>query len=189
MVLLWANAGSAYVRAAPQDPAVTRETWHVVLTVTGATCEIVGLTWLVADASRARSKEFGEHGVLRRVWNWFAYWLGPPSQPIVKNIDAAVELSASLGLAVASGQETELERIQRELNDLRERVSRHEEDVGRRFADLEARTSAAAANLQTRINELEARAREERRTSLRTEMRGARLFILGAILSAIANLI
>jgi hypothetical protein len=43
--------------------------------------------------------------------------------------------------------------------------------------------------LSDRIGELEARQREPRHSGLRAEMRGAKLFILGAILSAIANLV
>jgi hypothetical protein len=168
---------------------MSRETWHAVLTVAGAACEIVGLTWIVADAARARRSEFNEYGPLRRVWNWFKYWLGAPEQVIAKS--GAVHLSARGG-ATAKGiraGETELERVQRELTELRDYVEQYEVQVAERFGALDARVSLLGDDLTTRIEDVKKRSEERRRADLLGEIRGARLFILGAILSAIANFV
>jgi hypothetical protein len=150
----------------------------------------VGLTWVVAEAARARSAEFGEHGVFRRVWNWFAYWLGPPPANQTVMVGTATAHGRAIGtVSVQRAGESDMERLQPEFNELRERLARHEEDVSRRFAETESQTTQAARRLDERIGEIEGRQRDLRRSSLRQEVRGARLFILGAVLSAIANLV
>lgn len=164
-------------------------TLRVVLTVAGALCEIVGLTWLVAEAARARSDEFGERGIFRRIWFWLVYWFSPPSKPAKLTVGASLESAASVNAVVIKGAETETERLRRELDELRDRVARHEDRVVERFAAIEARIEQTAATLGQRLGDLEAYQRERRRAGLRREIRGARLFILGAILSAAGNLV
>jgi hypothetical protein len=168
---------------------VTREYWHSVLTVTGAGFEIVGLSWLVVNASRARSAEFGEHGLLRRIWNWFAYWLGAPPQPV--RMEGALTSKATLSGEgkVISATETQLERLARELRELRQHVERNEREWNDRLAGVEQRSREAVDGIRTELRAFEERQAEVRRTALRGDVFAARLFILGAILSAVANLV
>jgi chromosome segregation ATPase len=82
-----------------------------------------------------------------------------------------------------------MQRLRREVDDLRERLPRLEQQVGRRFSEVEERIQRSAGEMGERIEQVEAQQRALRRASLRQEVRGARLFILGAVLSAVANLV
>ncbi len=127
-------------------------TAHVLLTVVGTLCEVVGLTWIVVEASRARAAEFGERGLFRRTYDWFAYWLGPPSK--VVNMSATV----SGGGAIATGHavvvranETEVERLSRELAELRGRVERREQATSERFAALSERINRVESEMREHV--------------------------------------
>jgi hypothetical protein len=165
-------------------------TAHVLLTVAGTGCEVVGLTWIVFDVSRARAAEFGERGVFRRIYDWFAYWLGPPTQ----TVSASVRLSGGGSMAMAGGgtvtvNESDLERLSRELAELRARVERGEQVTSTRFAELAERINAVESEMRERVEELHQRERELRRSGLTLQKRGAQLFIFGALLSGAANLV
>jgi nucleotide-binding universal stress UspA family protein len=169
---------------------VTQTTLHVVFTVAGAGCEIAGLAWLVANASRARSEEFGEHGPFRRMWDWLAYWFGPPPEPVELRLGAAVVTSsASATITTGEASETEIERLQRELEQLRERLERHEEHTTQRFSTLDDTIRQHATDLAERIDQVAVQQRELHHTALRRDIRAGALFIFGALLSAVANLV
>jgi hypothetical protein len=162
----------------------------LLLTVAGAAFEIVGLTWLVAEASRARSAEFGERGIFRRIWAWLAYWFGSPGQTVhVGSAHATAGGSLAVTGSLIRADETELERLGRELGELRDRVARHEEDAARRFAHIQGELRQTAQDLGARVDTIEVRHRELRRAAQRKDIRGAYLFMLGAVLNAIANLV
>jgi hypothetical protein len=173
---------------------VSRHTVHVLLTLTGLTAEVVGLSWVVADASRARREEFGEVGLARRTWRrvygWFAFWLGPPSQPVeIKAAAMAGHASGSGNLVMGVSNETEVERLRREVDELTAQVTAHVRSTGSRFDAVHGRVNELRSDFTERVGTIEAQQRELRRSALRGEVRGARLFALGAILSAAANLV
>jgi hypothetical protein len=169
---------------------LSRDTWHALLTIFGAACEIVGLSWIVVEAARARSAEYGEHGLFRRIFDWFAFWLGPPGGSVtVQAMSGTATASGSMSGVVMKANESDVERIDRELRELRERVAQQEKRVSELFTRVEGQLVNVSKELGGRIAEVEARHRELRRSALRAEVRGARLFILGAVLSAIANLV
>jgi hypothetical protein len=167
---------------------VSRHTWHTALTLTGFGCEAVGLLLLVAEASRARRVEFGDYGVFRRIYRWFAFW--PPGRAV--NVHGV----ASMGVAHASGSltviksgETDVERLQRELASLTDRVEAHEHAFAKRFDGLQRQVDDVSRELSDRIASVVEQQLAVRRNALAGEVRGARLFILGAALSAAANLV
>lgn len=173
---------------------MSRHTVHVLLTLTGLAAEIVGLTWVVADASRARREEFGEVGLARRTWRqiygWFAFWLGPPSQSVyIKAGEATARTSSSASLSVSSSNESDIERLHREMSEITARLTAHVESTARRFDGVDGRTNELRSDFAEQVTAIERRRQELRRSALRGEMRGARLFALGAVLSAAANLV
>ena len=168
---------------------VTHHTLHVVLTIAGAACEIVGLSWLVANASRERGAKYGEYGVFHRIWNWLVFWLSPPSEPVNLEVRAASSASASGQLSVRKGNETEIERLAREVKELRERTERQEAQTSQRFASLEQSIQDMGNDLRGRIGEVAKQQLQLHRSALRSDVRAGRVFILGAILSMVANLI
>jgi hypothetical protein len=87
------------------------------------------------------------------------------------------------------GDETDLERLERELRELQERLVRHEEDVTRRFELVDRDLRETAANLGARVDSIETRQRELRRAALRKDIRGAYVFMVGAALSAAGNIV
>ncbi len=57
------------------------------------------------------------------------------------------------------------------------------------MSEVEARAQQAADEAGKRIAKVETHQRELRRTALSGQVRGARLFIFGAVLSAVANVV
>jgi hypothetical protein len=109
---------------------MSRETWHAILTICGAACEIVGLTWIVVDASRARSAEYAEYGIFRRIFNWFAFWLGPPGQTgTVHALSGTASARGGASGVLTTPDDSDIARIDRELRELRGRVEQHEAQV------------------------------------------------------------
>lgn len=164
-------------------------TW--ALTVAGAGLEIIGLTWIVAEASRERRQEFGEVGLLRRIGRWFSYWLfeEPPKRQII-NLGIATSSAVAGGVAVMGvANETDVQRLERLLAQLTERLDNHEAATTKQVDEMRAETRQLEARLSGQLTAAEAQNRERRRRSLRREMSGARLFIVGAILSAAGNLV
>lgn len=168
---------------------MSRETWHVVLTAAGLGFEIFGLSLIVADATRVRREEFGEVGIIRRMYRWFAYWLGHPDEaPQLHPVGTSLEQSWAIAVAPREG-ETDIDRLTRELDDVRRRVLRHEESTRERFAAVDEAVAQVAEGLSSQLTDLEERRRHELRSTVVREIRGARLFFLGAALSAAANLV
>jgi hypothetical protein len=168
---------------------VTAHTWHVLLTVAGATFQIVGLSWLVANASRERGAAYGDYGVFRRVWNWFAFWLGRPPEQHEVQLTGLMAASGSAAEATLRAGEPEMERLQRELSELRARVEASEARTVERFAAVQESIQRNAGQLQARIDEVATRQQDLHRGALRKDVLAGRLFIAGAILSAVGSLV
>lgn len=130
---------------------------HVGFTVAGTACEIVGFSWLVTSASRERGQQFGEWGPLRRIWNWFAFWLGPPPESVTLevNVSSSVSATGSLGIEVRAN-ETEQERVRRELRQLHELVDRVHTQANQRIDTLTDGLAQTDARLSERIGQVEA---------------------------------
>jgi hypothetical protein len=151
---------------------VTPHAWHILLTLLGVGFEVVGLSWLVANASRERGDEFGEYGVLRRIRNWLVYWLGPAPEPVTLNVSAAGSASATGHLSLRTSNETEIERLQRELQELRDRVQRHETQTAQHLSAVEENIQRTGAGLTERIEQIAGRQRELHRVRDGNGLRG-----------------
>ena len=163
---------------------------HVGFTVAGTICEIVGFSWLVTSASRERGQKFAEWGPFRRIWNWFAYWLGPPPESATLEVDVSSRARAieSVGVGVAVN-ETEQEFVRRELREVRELIDRVHTHANQRIDSVTETLAQTDARLTESIGQVEARHTAERRTTLRRDFRAGQLFILGALLSLAGALI
>ena len=161
---------------------------NVILIVVGAICEILGLLWLAANVSRERV-ELGDAGFLRRIWRWIAYWLGPmpESRDVTITAPSAIGFSTSLGAVRLN--ETEMERVQREVRELREYLEGFETQIQGRLAAVEQSLHEKHELLAARVIEIETRLREARRADLRQNRWAGRLFALGAVLSATGSLV
>ena len=168
---------------------MSANTVRLLLALAGAGFQIAGFTWALVDASLARGREFAEYGLPRRVWNWFAFWLGPPPQP--KQMSGAV--SASLGLSgsltAIKSPESEMERLGREIRELSAAVERHRKETGERLVAIEGNVQKMTDDLTGRIAEIEDRERSRRRGLLRREQRAAQLFIFGLLLTTITYIV
>jgi hypothetical protein len=96
--------------------------------------------------------------------------------------------TSSVGTPTVStfSHEADMERLEREVGELRakmERLHRHHEQRFTTSTDASANSTPARISGSTRLEE---RRRESRRTALRREMRGPRLFMAGAVLTTIA---
>jgi hypothetical protein len=168
---------------------MSTDTVRLLLALAGAGFQIAGFTWALVDASLARGREFAEYGLLRRTWNWFAFWLGPPPQP--KQVSVAI--SSSLGLNTSltgiKSPESEMERLGRELRELSATVERHRKETDERIATVQGTVQKLTDDLAGRIAEIEERERNRRRGLLRREQRAAQLFIFGLTLTTSTYLV
>ncbi len=177
---------------------------YEILAATGALCEIVGFVWVVAEVSRTLSEDYGEAGVFRRMGQRVQIGLryvfeGPPDsvpQAPGPSFSASLGVGVSLTSEIARQPETAIQRLTRELNELRADVEQQKAAVAERFSGVDQRISGVEQNLRETSESLSSRAdaieqhlRAIHATSLRKEKGGARLFIRGAVLTLIAALI
>jgi hypothetical protein len=163
--------------------------WAHVLAVLGAGFEIVGFSWVIADASAALYREFGEPGPFRRVWLWLEYWLGAPAHYVDVSGGGGTRVSGSAQETFTREGETDIERLGRELDELRTDLAAHKRATDQRFSDLEQRLSASEQRLSERADQIEEQLRQVRRGTLRRERRGARLFMVGIVLTLASALV
>ncbi|MEA2199441.1 MAG: hypothetical protein QOI89_37 [Solirubrobacteraceae bacterium] len=159
------------------------EALRLLLALLGAGFQIASFTWALVDASRARGREFGEYGLPRRVWNWLAFWLGPP--PEVRSVSASVSGGVRMtgSVTAVKSPESDVERLGRELAQLRTAFERHQQNVDERLASVQGDVDRLSEDVSGRIAEIEDRERDRRRGFLRREQRAAQLFIVGLLLT------
>jgi hypothetical protein len=163
-----------------------------ILAGLGAAFELVGFSWVIADASAALSREYGEygeHGLFRRIVFWLRYWLGPPGQALQVSASDNISISGRASATVTTSDETDIERLNRELGELRRDLDQHKQATAQRFSNVEARMTETERRLTERADEIEQRVSELRRTSLRRERRGAQLFMFGIVLTLASALL
>ena len=160
---------------------------NVILIILGAVCQILGLWWLAVNVSRERV-ELGEAGFVQRIWESLKLLLGPMPKPV--SVTAVDHVDAVSGSAHASGYtETEMERVQREVRELRERLDGFQIQIQARVAAVEQTLDEKHDLLAARVTEIETRLREARRAELRQNRWAGRLFAVGAALSAAGALV
>jgi hypothetical protein len=123
------------------------------------------------------------------MWAWLVYWLGPIPERVNLQVTAAAQVSATASLTVARPNETDLERVQRDIQELRERLGHLETNIQGRLATVEQSLHEKHELLTTRVDEIETRQREARRADLRQTRWAGRLFALGAVLSAAGGIV
>jgi hypothetical protein len=149
--------------------------------------QVAGFVWVIMDTSATLSQEHDRPGIVRRAWRWLVYWLSPPGDTYHDVMSGQVHFGGSLRVQVtASSEETDLDRLQREVHELREAFQQHQNDVGQRFVAAETRVSELRADTDARITELGKSQTERDRVGLLRDLRGAYLFMLGAIVTTIA---
>jgi hypothetical protein len=177
---------------------------YEILAALGALFELVGFVWVVAGVSRALSEEYDKPGFFRRLWRGAVVWLKYVFEEPPKTASVSVSVSGG-GRATATGgavethirgDETDVERLDRELGELRAEVERQREaaerrfmEVGERFSAVEQSMREANEQLSQRADEIERHLREIHAGSLRKEKGGALVFMLGTVLTLIAVLI
>jgi hypothetical protein len=163
---------------------------HRVLAASGAACELVGFLLVMSGVSRALSEEYEEHGVFRRLWFGIKYlWqyvFEEPPKPIIHEGAASGSMHLSGSATGRKSPESDLERVERELRELRNDLDKHKEAVEQRFSTVEQRLQEATDSLAARATAIESRLDKIRRSSLHHEKNGARVFLFGAFLTLIA---
>jgi hypothetical protein len=144
----------------------------------------------VSDASRARRVEFGDLSLPRRFIKWVGdgVRLARISQTVHLSGTASARASASGTLTVLK-DETAIERLERRLDELSQRVDRQHDEATARIDAFRADLQENVAELQSRFGAFGDEQKRLRRHELRLQVLGSRLFILGAALSAAANLV
>jgi hypothetical protein len=160
-----------------------------ILAVLGAAFELVGFSWVIADAAAALSHEYGEHGPFRRVWYWLRFWLGPPPEPVSLSGTASGSLGMRGRLTARKEPESDVERLERELGTLRQDLEDYKETTDRRLSGVEERLSEAMRQFAERADRIEQRLLDLRHRTLRRERWGARVFMFGIVLTLISALV
>jgi hypothetical protein len=161
------------------------------LGISGGACEVVGLLLVVSRASRELRHRFGEVGKLRSAARWIrrTVFEGPP-EPVsaAVRVPSAIANADGGNTAVLTG-ETQIDRLDRELSALTSRVAQHEARTAKENAELHRRFADNFNDLNSRVQAITESDDATRRNDLRREVQGARIFILGAVLSALANVV
>jgi hypothetical protein len=145
-------------------------------------CQIAGFFWALAEASLARGHEFRE-GLPWRIWN--RLFGGPPPQLVTGVTMVPHETDAVLTLGEPPN-EKEVERVARELANLRSEFQYHQRHADKRLETLRTDLDRVSAELAGTISEVVQRERERRRKALRREEGAAVLFTVGVALTAVA---
>ena len=167
---------------------MTNHTAHMFLTIAGAACEIGGFSWSIANASIARRRELHEVGVLLKAVRKLLYWFEEPAEPVpLEGLGATASSGASMDHTI--GHDTESERLQRQIDELRAALEGHRSETSKRFEMLKHQMDESAKQVDARVTTLGDSQREIRRSTFRYEIGAGCVFILGAVLSMLANLV
>lgn len=159
------------------------------LGVAGGVLEVVGLTRVIYVANRERRERFGILSAPRRLLAWIRFWLiDPPGRPVTLEVGGGGGARSCGGADVSIvNNETDIERLTREVRELRARQVSHERTVANRIDETNRRVNDVAAELHQQVRQIVDTDHRDRRSTLRDEVLGARVFMAGAILSALAN--
>lgn len=152
----------------------------------GLALQLVGFVWAWLTATRER-QEVGDHGVVLRTWRRLR---GSRSRPVYLDLSPAVATSSAMAsLSVSKRDESEIERIERELGELRDAFQRYRDSIDQSMASVQGEVRHVDDRLTTRLGGLEALVRDLRGTTSRREVRASLVFGLGVALSIAATLV
>jgi hypothetical protein len=191
---LASNAGSrdrlnAYCPLVDAFPAGSN--LHVGLTIAAFALEAAGLVLIVSDAARARRVEFGQLSIPRR----FVKWIGDGVE-MARITHAAAQLrgtaaatASASGSVTVSSDETDIERVERRVDELTQRLERQQDEMTAHVDSLRTELRDGVAELHSRLGAFGDEQKRLRRHELNLQVLGSRLFIAGAALSGAANLV
>jgi hypothetical protein len=166
---------------------------YEILAAFGAFCELAGFLWVVAGVSQALSEQYDEHDWPHRLWFGIRHVLSYVFEEAPKPVSLAGSFSATSGAtATVTGRkipESDIEKLGRELRELRSEVEQNKRVADERFAAVETSHRVLSETLNQRTDALEQRLTEIHRSSLRKEKGGALLFMFGTLLTLVAVLI
>jgi len=162
---------------------------RTALLIVGGLLQVGGFAWALTTATHALGDEYAEYGVARKIWRWFAFWLGPP--PVVH--EASGRISAAVGLTgTAAGHkvtETDIERLEQQIAYLRADFERHRDAIDKRVEAIDTEHQKRHSEVVERIKTIEARDRERRYAQLRRERYAALTFLVGVALTTAGALV
>ncbi len=152
----------------------------------GSLLQIGGFLAVVMAATFELATEYGDYGPLGKLWlrikgTWL-YWLGTLPTPVQLSGTMSASVGTRASLTMRKSPESEVERIDRELGELRTRVEHFQEDAEKRFGNIEQSITSLQEHVADRTDELQKRLDDIRRGTLRKERRGAWAFVLGTAL-------
>jgi hypothetical protein len=160
-----------------------------VLGPAGALIEVGALAWLWLQA-RSELLRRGEGRSLRSVVDeWRRYVFEGPPTTVTRELRLRSGGASAGGIEITVRvDETDVERLEREIGELRTRHWELEKAVETRIEKTNARWSTHYNELAKRIAEFEVAERKLRRDAWRRARLGFIVFGAGAILSGLANL-
>ncbi len=162
---------------------------RTALLIVGALLQVGGFAWALTVATHALGDEYAEYGVMRKVWRWFAYWLGPPPAPqtISGSVSASLGITGSLtGHKVTTN---DIERLEQQITYLRAEFEQHREAIEKRVTEVHSEQQQRHGEVVDRIETIEARERQRRYEQLRRERYAALMFLVGVALTTAGALI
>lgn len=169
---------------------MSHEPLNTALAVLGAILQLVGFALAVLVASAARYSEYGDAGLLRRGWlRVRAYWHKPSPVPLSTSMTATGSLSGNLTVSVPPGTETDIERLNREVRELRATQERYQSETTTKLVEMQTDCRLRADESANRIRELQDHQDNRRRQDLRREVRASLLFLVGTLLTIAAYLV
>jgi len=161
------------------------------LNFVGGAFEVAGFAVIAWELARLQRRELGAPESWTRLRGWFRHTFGQARAIEINLGEAAGTSDTALGLSIrkSGGRTPELR-----LSALEENLKRLEEETSKRDADLEADVSKLQTEIQElrdRLQQQRAEAEQERKEALRSSIAfqatGTGLFVIGTVLSVIAN--
>jgi hypothetical protein len=168
---------------------MSHETLTRLLAILGAVLQLVGFAGAVLSASTARYEEYGDAGFLRRGWVRFVRWFGPPPEPVYLEASSSASAGMTGDLTVGKPLESDIERLDRELRELRGAFERHRDETTTRLMGLQADLREHADESARRFQEIQERQDRIHLRGLQREVRASLLFLAGTALTILSYVV
>lgn len=153
--------------------------------------EVVGLGLVAWELTRVQQRELGTPRWVRRLQARVRRLLGRPGVAHRVRLGEAVSIEDALGGRVWRGGgetvEQRLTALEADVETLRKQADERHADLEQRLTTQAQRMDALRADLERQHTEREAERREQLRESITLQWWGTGLFVIGAVLSGLAN--
>lgn len=162
---------------------MTASQWFAV---GGGVLQIGGFVAVIMASTAELVRDYKDSGFFMRqvlrLRDFVVYWFGTLPPPIIASDSAHGSVRFTGSGTGRTSPESTLERVERELRELRSEFERFKEDASGRFSTIEQSLAAVEQQVVERMDQLQQRLDAIRHGALKKERRGAWAFVIGTAL-------